>query len=157
MSVSIVEADLANAAHAAALVDVLDSYARDPIGAGSPLAAEVRNTLIPGLRAHPTTVVFLAWDGPQAIGIAICFRGFSTFRARPLLNVHDLAVVPERRGTGVGRQLLAAAEDRARQMGCGKLTLEVREDNGRARGLYSSFGFVDGQGTRTFFLEKPLA
>lgn len=49
---------------------------------------------------------------------------------------------------------------RARQLGCCKLTLEVREDNERARSLYKSVGFGDfapgADPTPTFFLEKRL-
>ena len=76
-----------------------------------------------------------------------------------LLNVHDLAVVPEWRGRGIGRSLLSAAEDRARSRGCCKLTLEVQDGNSRARALYETFGFSDyvvaGTGA-TRFLEKFL-
>jgi ribosomal protein S18 acetylase RimI-like enzyme len=138
------------------LLAVLDSYARDPIGSGQPLPTDVKQRLVPALRAHPTTLAFLAFEGERAVGLALCFTGFSTFRALPLINVHDLAVLPDCRGQGVGRRLLEAVEARARSLGCGKITLEVREDNAGARGLYDSFGFGAGQ-TPTFFLEKPLA
>jgi ribosomal protein S18 acetylase RimI-like enzyme len=73
--------------------------------------------------------------------------------------VHDLAVVPEWRGNGVGRALLQATEEAARREGCCKLTLEVQDDNARARGLYESFGFQDfviGSSAPTRFLTKSL-
>jgi GNAT superfamily N-acetyltransferase len=143
MSFRICDADLSDPEHAAGIVHVLDSYARDPRGGGQPLRPDVRERLVPALRAHPTTLVLLALEAQDAIGVAVCFVGFSTFAAQPLLNVHDLAVVPPRRGNGVGRALLAAAEERARARGCCKLTLEVQDDNGPARSLYSSFGFDD--------------
>ncbi|HSQ00628.1 MAG TPA: GNAT family N-acetyltransferase [Candidatus Dormibacteraeota bacterium] len=95
------------------------------------------------LRRYPTTLVLLAFDEREPVGIAVCFFGFSTFQARPLLNVHDLAVVPAQRGRGIGSALLAAAESRARQAGCCKLTLEVQDDNHRARAVYTRFGFTD--------------
>jgi len=154
----VVEADLDDAGHAAAVVTVLDSYASDPIGGGEPLAADVRRRLVPELRTHPTALVLLALDGGEAVGLAVCFYGFSTFAARPLLNVHDLAVVPARRGQGIGRALLQAAEARARARGCCKLTLEVQDSNQRARLLYERFGFADFvlAGSATRFLTKPL-
>jgi ribosomal protein S18 acetylase RimI-like enzyme len=69
-------------------------------------------------------------------------------------------VLPEFRRLGVGRALLEAAEARARNLGCCKLTLEVREDNEGARSLYESAGFGDfapgADPTPTFFLEKRL-
>lgn len=155
----IVEANLDDTNHAAAIVQVLDTYASDAIGGGVPLADQVRERLVACLREHPTTLVLLAYEESEAVGVAICFLGFSTFKARSLLNVHDLAVVPERRGRGIGRALLTAAEDRARERECCKLTLEVQEDNSRAIGLYRSFGFGNmrmGDSAATRFLEKPL-
>ena len=58
-----------------------------------------------------------------AVGIATCFRGFSTFYARPTIYVHDLSVLPEQRGGGIGRRLLEAVAARARLLVCCKLTL----------------------------------
>jgi len=158
--VRVVAADLADPVHRNSLVTVLDSYARDPMGGGTPLSPEVRATLADRLQAHPTTRAFLAFDGSEAVGVAICFLGFSTFAARPLLNIHDLAVLPERRGQGIGRTLLGAVEAAARNEGCCKLTLEVLDSNARAHGLYESFGFHDyalqGSVTPTRFLTKAL-
>ena len=86
--------------------------------------------------------------------------GFSTFKARPLVNVHDLAVLPEHRGRGVGRALLAAVERKARALGCARVTLEVQENNGRARRVYERAGFaqaVYGDTTGgSLFYTKPL-
>jgi ribosomal protein S18 acetylase RimI-like enzyme len=155
----IVKADLADSAHAAGIVDVLDSYASDPVGGGRPLRAEVRERLASVLRAHPTTLVLLAMADGRAVGIAVCFFGVSTFEARPPIYVHDLAVVPDFRGRGIGRALLAEAEKRAVERGCCKLTLEVQDGNLVARSLYQSFGFRDfvfGDSGPTRYLTKPL-
>jgi ribosomal protein S18 acetylase RimI-like enzyme len=161
MSIEIREANLADSADGAAVLDVLESYALDPMGGATPLTADVKQRLLPALREQPQALLLLAFDGERAVGLATCFLGFSTFAARPLLNVHDLAVLPACRGRGVGRALLLAAEERARARGCAKLTLEVREDNERARYLYASQGFRDfelaGESVRTFFLSKALA
>jgi ribosomal protein S18 acetylase RimI-like enzyme len=160
MHVEIVDADFDDPAHCAGIIDVLDSYAADPVGGGEPLAADVRERLVPALRDHPTALVLLAIAEGRSVGIAVCFLGFSTFQARPLLNIHDLAVLPGWRDQGVGRSLLAATEERARRRGCCRLTLEVQDDNGRALALYGSFGFSDmiiGDSGPTRFLTKPLA
>jgi ribosomal protein S18 acetylase RimI-like enzyme len=158
-SVVIMEADLEDPQHQEAVVQLLNSYARDPMGSGRDLPEDVRNTLIPALKQHPTALIFLAFHGVNAVGIAVCFLGFSTFAARPLLNVHDLAVVPAYRRQGVGRRLLAQVEARARTLGCCKLTLEVREDNHPAQHLYQELGFGNGYqdgAVPVRFLEKRL-
>ncbi|HKY36621.1 MAG TPA: GNAT family N-acetyltransferase [Polyangiaceae bacterium] len=161
MSFEIREADWNDANHCRGLLDVLDSYAAAPIGGAVSLSADVRERLIPALRKQASALVLLALRAGQPVGAATCFYGFSTFYARPLLNVHDLAVRPEFQGRGIGRALLAAAEERARARGCCKLTLEVREDNHRARKLYFERGFRDfelaGKQYPTLFLSKPLA
>ena len=158
--VKIVEADLNRAEYQHAVVELIDAYAMDPMGNGRPLSAEVRRTLIPGLQQHPTTVIFLAYQGGKAIGIAVCFLGFSTFAARPLINIHDLAVLPEYRGQGIGRRLLEEVERKARDLGCCKLTLEVQENNHRARRAYEAVGFAQAvyqeAAGGSLFLSKPL-
>ena len=158
--VEIVEADLSRAAHQQAVVELIDAYATDPMGDGKPLTAEVRSALIPGLRQHPTTLIFLAYQGDAALGIAVCFLGFSTFAAKPLINIHDLAVLPGYRGLGIGRQLLEAVERKARALGCCKLTLEVLEHNDRARRVYEAAGFAQAtyqeDAGGALFLAKPL-
>jgi len=141
-AVEVVEADLSRPEHQTATLELLDAYARDPMGNGAPLSADTRSRLIPGLREHPTTLVFLAYGGVEPVGLAICFRGFSTFAARPLINIHDLVVISKYRGRGVGRQLLEAVADKGRTMGCCKLTLEVQENNHGARHLYAAVGFA---------------
>ena len=93
MTTEIRDADLADPADAAAIVDLVSAYASDPLGGDAPLGADVQARLVPGLRAHPTTLVLLAFEEGRAVGVAVCFFGFSTFAARPLLNVHDLAVL----------------------------------------------------------------
>jgi GNAT superfamily N-acetyltransferase len=140
--IRITEADLSRPDHQAATIELLNGYAMDSMGNGRPLSNEVKQALIPGLQQHPTTIIFLAYQADTPIAIAACFLGFSTFAARPLLNIHDFFVVPSSRGTGVGRHLMAAVERRARELGCCKLTLEVLENNHRARKIYADAGFV---------------
>jgi GNAT superfamily N-acetyltransferase len=148
-------ADLAQPADRVALVGLLDLYARDEMGGGAPLAAEVIRHLPDRLAAQPGARVWLAFapDGEPA-GVAVCFAGFSTFAARPLLNLHDLAVAPLHRGRGVGRRLLAAVEDGARAAGCCKITLEVRDDNATAQSLYRALGYGDGAAPHRFWSKR---
>jgi ribosomal protein S18 acetylase RimI-like enzyme len=161
MAIQTLQADLDDPAHGAAVLDLLDAYARDPMGGEHALGPETRARLLPGLRAQPGARVFLAYVSGAPVGVAICFLGFSTFAARPLINVHDLGVLPEHRGRGAGRALLQAVQACAEREGCCRITLEVRADNERARALYKSFGFGDaelgGRAAPTLFLARQLA
>src|SRR6266481_1079550 len=87
-AVQIVEANLDQPAHQDAVLKLVDAYSADAMGDGRPLSGEARKRLLPGLREHPTTLIFLAYQGAEPVGIAVCFRGFSTFAARPLINIH---------------------------------------------------------------------
>ena len=134
--------DPLDARHAQALLTVLDGYARDPSGGGNGLTDEVKARL-PGLLAQQSHYIgLLAFEGDRPVGLVNAFLGVSTFKARPLLNIHDIAVEPDRRGAGIGRRLLAAAEALARERACCKLTLEVLEGNHTAVGLYRAVGFA---------------
>jgi ribosomal protein S18 acetylase RimI-like enzyme len=158
--IEIFQADYANLVHKSALVELLDGYARDPMGGGAPLSADVRTRLVPALDAMPTAFSLLALVGDAPAGLANCFVGFSTFAARPLVNIHDIFVSPRHRGRGVARKLFAAIEAIARRKGCCKLTLEVLSGNRSAIALYDSLGFEDyaldpAQGA-ALFREKKL-
>ena len=157
--VEVIAADLQRPDHQQAVLVLTDAYARDPMGGGTPLPAATRERLVPALQRHPTTLIFLAYINGREVGLATCFLGLSTFSARPLLNIHDLVVEPESRGRGVGRRLLSAVEQRARELGCCKVTLEVGETNTRARHVYELEGFTQakyGEAGRLLFYSKTL-
>ncbi len=149
------EADLADAGEAAAVVALIDSYARGPGGQSAPLSASARERLVPGLRSHPAALTLMAFADDRPVGLAVCIWGFSTFAGRPFLNVHDLVVAEAERGRGVGRALLDEAERRARERDGCKLTLEVHDTNEGAKRLYRSVGFGPWE-TPTLYVTKPL-
>ncbi|MEW4562651.1 GNAT family N-acetyltransferase [Bremerella sp. JC770] len=153
----IIRIDLNDSQHAEALVHLLNQYARDPMGGNAPLPADVLENLIPRLKQIPLFRGFLAQVDGQYVGLANCFLGFSTFKARPLINIHDLAVAPTARGQGVGTALLHAVDQLAREEACAFVTLEVRADN-RARQLYLRHGFVQGDPATDAmsFFKKPI-
>jgi ribosomal protein S18 acetylase RimI-like enzyme len=128
--------------HRQALVELLNLYASEPIGGSTPLPDDVCQRLPGFLQSHPASRVWLAFVGEQAVGLATCIVGYSSFAAAPLVNIHDLVVRPEFRGRGVGRALLDHVERDARTRGYCGLTLEVRGDNLAAQKLYASCGFV---------------
>lgn len=76
-----------------------------------------------------------------------------------MLNLHDVAVLSEYRGQGIGQALLRCAEDYARSIDCCKLTLEVLQGNKTAQRAYEKFGFagyklLDEQGYAMFWQKK---
>ena len=147
----IVEADLEDPGHARGLVQCLDDYAAGSMGRGYGLSPEIQAAIVPGLRVHPERLIRLALYGQSVVGAAVCFVGFSTFSARPRLNVHDLCVLPAHQRQGLGRRLLEAAIAAARDVGCSGVTLEVRGDNVVAQRLYRSLGFGAGSAPMEFW------
>jgi ribosomal protein S18 acetylase RimI-like enzyme len=143
--ITTLRADYANPAHAAALVMLLDAYASDPAGGGKGLSDFARANLVPGLAARPQAYSVLAFDGAQPVGLVNCIEGFSTFACKPLVNVHDVAVLASHRGRGIAEQMLAEAERIARERGAVKLTLEVLSGNHGAIRLYERIGFAGYQ------------
>ena len=96
------------------------------------------------LLAEGELVALLGWKGPD---------GFVQFRLRrshytgePDAYIEELYVVPERRGEGLGRSLLEAAIDAARERGATHVELTTSEDDTEARGLYESAGFTNREG-----------
>lgn len=139
--ITIVKADLTQAAHAQAVLTLLNEYACDPMGGGEPLSIEVRASLIEAMMQRSFIHSFIAYDQDTPVGLINLVEGFSTFAAKPLLNVHDVMVIEAYRGQGIAAQLFTAAEDFAYELGCVKLTLEVLEGNEPAKKAYSRLGF----------------
>ena len=76
-------------------------------------------------------------DG-TAVGFALFFHNFSTFRGQPGLYLEDLFVRPEYRGRGIGRALLARLARLALERGCGRLEWAVLDWNAPAILFYRS-------------------
>ena len=142
MTLIVVQADYANPAHADALVLLLDAYARDPMGGSHGLSDFAKANLVPSLAARPQAFSVLAFADDQPAGLVNCIEGFSTFACRPLVNVHDVAVLSAFRGQGIAEKMLALAETLAVKRGACKLTLEVLSGNTGAARLYERIGFA---------------
>ena len=161
MSIDVVRADYRSPDHAALIVDLLDAYARDPMGGGEPLRAEVRSGLVGALARLPHASSLIAFADGEPAGLANCFEGFSTFAARPLINIHDFVVLEAYRGRGISQAMLRAIELLARERGCCKITLEVLSGNRAARAAYEKYGFrdyvLDERAGTALFWQKSVA
>jgi GNAT superfamily N-acetyltransferase len=121
-SLRICRADYANPIHASAVVLLLDAYARDAAGGGDALSDFAKAHLVKELAARPQAYSVLAFDDTQPVGLINCIEGFSTFACKPLVNVHDVAVLASHRGQRVAEQMLALAEQIARERGACRAT-----------------------------------
>jgi len=81
--------------------------------------------------------VVLAGEGNTVEGYAVISIGAGEAH---LLN---LCVHPDRQGCGLGRDMLAAMMEVARQAGADQIFLEVRPSNEAAMALYDSTGFKE--------------
>ncbi|MCC5825521.1 GNAT family N-acetyltransferase [Alkalimonas sp.] len=124
------------------LVYLLNQYALDPMGGGEPLSEEVQAHLAKRMAERSDTFSFIAYVNGVPAGLVNCVENFSTFAARPIMNIHDIAVLPANRGQGLSTALLHEVEQLARTRNCCKLTLEVLEGNTIAKASYQKFGFA---------------
>ncbi|WP_084176684.1 GNAT family N-acetyltransferase [[Limnothrix rosea] IAM M-220] len=138
----------------------MDYYAAGASGGGKGLPKEVKETLVAKLAAIPHAFSILCYAGGRPAGLANGFHLFSTFKGKPLVNVHDLVVHVDFRRQGVSQILLGEIEKIARSKNACKITLEVLEKNYPAINAYQKFGFTGYELDPTFgkaiFLEKAL-
>lgn len=160
MKIEIIEANLNDEDHSKAIVFLLNEYAKDLQGYKRSLPENVLKELIPEMSKIPTSIIYLASVESKYVGMAICFLGFSTFYARPIINIHDFTVLKDFRKNGIGNQLVEAIENKAIELNCCKLTLEVQEMNKNALRLYEKCGFeksiLDESEGQALFLSKYL-
>lgn len=155
MELSVVKVDLQNPEHCSQLVKLLNDYMSDPMGNNRPMAAGLGPHIVAGLKKHTGFLGFFVLAGTQFAGLANCNMNFSTFQAKPLINIHDFIVAPDFRHMGAGTVLLEGVVDYAAQNGYCRVNLEVREDNSTAKALYRKLGFSDCV-PRMMFWEKKL-
>lgn len=108
-----------------------------------------------GLNNHPRAIVLLAQTDGVFTGLLVAFENFSTFTAKPMVNIHDVFVLKAYRGLGIGRKLMDAVIAEAGDRKCSFVTLEVRTDNPAAQSLYKSLGF-DGTKPDLLYWRKDL-
>jgi ribosomal protein S18 acetylase RimI-like enzyme len=117
------------------------------------LADRVRDLL----RADEITVL-LGGTGPHGLAV-LRFRP-AIWTAALECYLAELYVIPERRGRGLGRALMEAAIELARQQGADHMDLGTSEDDVAARALYESLGFSNREGKPdgpvNYFYERAL-
>lgn len=126
-------------------------------GEQTPDAEAIAARAAPLIASDEITVLF-AGAGPE---------GFVELRFWPWVYgdggnayIEELYVVPERRGRGLGRALLEAAIELARDRGAEHIDLTTGEGDTAARSLYESAGFENreggSEGPRMLYYERDL-
>ena len=93
------------------------------------------------LFGHPRFAeVVIARMAGEPVGFALFFHNYSTFLAQPGIYLEDLFVLPDDRGAGVGRALLAHLAGLAIHRGCGRLSGAVLDWNEPAIAFYERLG-----------------
>jgi ribosomal protein S18 acetylase RimI-like enzyme len=93
-------------------------------------------------------VVVKALAGDRLAGAMVLL----TRRSSRKLRLYSIAVFPWARKLGVGKQLLAFAEQTAQRLGCRAIVLEVGVANREARCLYATSGFIE-DGTKSGYYQ----
>lgn len=96
------------------------------------------------LRHKPgVTLLALEWGPPSGL---IALHWYDSFDAAiPIAQITSLLVAPDARRRGIGRALLKAASQAARQAGCGALQLLAPSGDASLEGFSRATGFVEAQ------------
>jgi len=127
----------------------------DPSPGAEALAARVAELV----GAGSTDVLLEGNEAGDPRGVAVLRVRASLWTAADECYLAELYVVPDHRGSGLGRTLLRACIEQARKRGCDFIDLSTSEDDVAARHLYEAEGFrrTEGEGgPLTFHYEMDL-
>jgi ribosomal protein S18 acetylase RimI-like enzyme len=140
----------------AVIGELLDAFNRefdDPTPGPAKLAQRLRELIESG-----DTIVVLGGDEPEGLAVLRFRRSIWTEGLECYLA--ELYVVPERRGQGLGRALMLAAMELARERGADYMDLNTGEQDVAARALYERLGFsrTEGKpgGPVNYYYEREL-
>lgn len=113
----------------------------DALGKKTDIHSSVEDIERFGFGVQPRFEAMIAWAGERAVGLAVFFYEFSTWRGQPGVYVQDLYVHPDQRGKGLGRLLIQAVRERAAEWGGRYVKLTVYDRNPAALAFYHGLGF----------------
>jgi RimJ/RimL family protein N-acetyltransferase len=130
------------------LAFVIDDYARDHVAAGNwpPEGARERSKqefdkLLPQGLATPGHYLFSVYDEALSQNVGLLWFEYDERRLPPSAFIYDFLIDEAYRRQGYGRLALLALEDKAMEMGIGKIGLHVFGHNHAARALYEQLGY----------------
>ena len=108
--------------------------------------------------AEPPFECIVAEDGSEAVGFALFFHNYSTWRGKRGLYLEDLFVLPAARGKGAGKALLLALARVAAERDCARMEWSVLDWNQPAIEFYKALGAVEMSGWHVYRLtDEALA
>lgn len=140
------EATLADAADVAVLFDAYRIYyeqSSDLSGAEHFIAERLRNR---------ESVIYLALDEGRPVGFVQLYPFFTSVGMKRAWVLNDLYVTEEYRNRGVGRALIAAAQDLARSTSAKWIMLQTYTSNVNAQALYEKLGFEKDTSSWYYYL-----
>lgn len=114
----------------------LAAYEREP-DAVAVTAAELAAQM---LAPHPPFECLLAEYGADAVGFALFFRNYSTWRGKPGLYLEDLFVLEEYRGRGIAGALMRRLQEIIAERGWARMEWAVLNWNTPAQSFYREHG-----------------
>ncbi len=109
------------------------------------LPAEEARTEIASMAEDPALGTFIAWEGGRAVGLVeASLRAYADgCGPGPVGYVEGWYVVPDRRRSGIGRALVAAAEDWARSKGCREMASDALVENAVSHAAHGRLGYAE--------------
>lgn len=136
-------ARLASAADAGVLADLLGTFNAE-FDTWSPSRADLERRLARMVAGQSAYAVVAEGRGPE--GFALVTLRPSPYYDGPVATLDELYVVPARRGRGVGSELMGVLLERARELRCGEVQINVDEPDVDARRFYERHGFRNHDG-----------
>lgn len=135
---------------------VLALYAQPGLDDGNVMSIEKARSVFAQFALYPSYRLFVAWDQAELVGsYALLVMHNLAHQGAPSAIVEDVVVEIERRGQGIGRQLMAHAMSEAARAGCYKLALSSNQKRVAAHAFYEGLGF-ERHGL-SFVVPQPLA
>jgi GNAT superfamily N-acetyltransferase len=131
---------MASGAEAGTVAALLADF-RSHFGKSEPSDASMRRSVERIMGADAGEYLLAAGPTGDAAGVCQLRYRWSVWTEAEDCWLEDLFVREAFRGAGLGRALVHAAMQRARERGCRRIELDVNEDNAAALALYESCGF----------------
>lgn len=103
------------------------------------VVATTETLLQHGFGEHPLFVSWVAVQGENIVGLALCYVRYSTWKG-PVLYLEDLIVTESHRGQGIGKSLFETCIEYAKRKQYRKMVWQVLDWNTPAIDFYRGYG-----------------